>query len=280
MRTSTITTSGARLLCGLATLILTAAFASPTAFGQSVSDSELKRSIWSSKYEALNGQTVSTRLSFNGSSGSYAGGRGQLSNVKYQLTVGGGATITGNWSMGGTNGTFTFFVAGNSNPLIFSGAWKSQGRSGNWNGQFQGLGQEPAILTGGGGGGATTALATVTYGDWNFNQPKGYYYRVCSFPAGAYQYVIYYPSKPNWVYWYNPAKSVFWCACPTANHPKWGGKITAGEDLFLMADTKSGDIATTVFPDAGDDGANFVSGTATDKDGSTVDLGCPPTDLP
>lgn len=279
MRVQNVSKSADRSLCCLAMLMLMATCFGQTAWGQSLSDSDLKRSMWSTSYEALNGQRVNTTLTFEGSSGSYANGRGQLSNVNYSINVGGSAKITGNWSMGGTGGKFTFFVAGNSNPLIFSGTWNMGTRSGDWNGRFKGLGLAPAVLTSSGGGGSNP-LATVTYGDWQFNQSKGYYYRVCSFPAGAYQYVIYYPSKPNWVYWYNPAKSVFWCACPTVNHPKWGDDISAGKDLFLMAETKTGDVTTTVFPDAGDDGANFVSGTATDKDGSSVNLGCPPTDLP
>lgn len=245
--------------------------------GQSISDSDFKRSIWDTSYESFSGQKVSARMFLRGETGHYdvSGGRGKLSNIKYTIKPAGAAQIEGNWSMGGSNGKFTFFVAANTNPMIFSGAWQSSGRSGNWRGQFEGL-QEPNVFT----AANNAALASVSYGDWQFNQPKDYYYRVCSFPAGGYQYVIYYPTKPNWVYWYNPVKNVFWCACPTVNHPRWGQGIANGKDLFLLASTKAGDIGNTVFPDAGDDGANFVTGTATDKDGATVELGCPPTDLP
>jgi hypothetical protein len=123
--------------------------------------------------------------------------------------------------------------------------------------------------------------AQVTYApNWSYNQQKGYFYKKCSFPAGGYQYLVYYKEKPNWVYWYNPATEVFWCACPTVNHPKWGEDIKNGKDLFLMASKKAKNLEDAEFPSAGDDGANFKKGKAKDKDGSSVDLSCPPPDLP
>ncbi len=110
---------------------------------------------------------------------------------------------------------------------------------------------------------------------------KEYYYRECTFPAGAHQFLIYYKDrKPNWVYWYNPEKQVFWRACPTIKHPKWGNDIRNGKDLFLVATDKAREVDDCEFPDAGGDGANFGKGKAKDRDGSDVNLGCPPPDLP
>ena len=236
------------------------------ALGQKLSADEIQRSVWRGSYESFGGSSVQATVTLNGESGHYdvSGGRGELSNVNYKFsnTVEGNATVTGDWSLGGSSGEFTFFISGPA----FSGSWQSGGRSGNWNGRFVSLLQP--------GGGA------VSYSDWIYHAQKDYYYCKCSFPAGGYQYVIYYKTKPNWVYWFNPDKNVFWCACPTVNHPKWGDSIANGQDLFLIATTKARNVGDCEFPDPGDDGANFTKGKAKDKDGSDVDLGCPPTDLP
>lgn len=124
------------------------------------------------------------------------------------------------------------------------------------------------------------ASAQVTYDkDWSYNQNKDYYYKYCAFPQGGYQFLIYYKSRPQWVYWYNPVKKVFWCACPTVNHPVFGVAIQNGEDLFLVATTPARNREDCVFPNVGK-GENFKKGKAKDKDGSDVDLSCPPPDLP
>ncbi|MDX1946709.1 MAG: hypothetical protein SFU86_15015 [Pirellulaceae bacterium] len=121
-------------------------------------------------------------------------------------------------------------------------------------------------------------LVAVDYSDWQYNAGKGYYYRKCSFPAGGHQYVVYYKSRPQWVYWYNPGAQVFWSACPTINHPTWGNDIRNGKDLFLIAEVKGRNVEDCKFPMP--TGANFVPGKAKDKDGGDVALGCPPPDLP
>jgi hypothetical protein len=148
---------------------------------------------------------------------------------------------------------------------------------GTWNGRRM-AGQ-------GGGGpvqGPNIGQGQVNYGPWRFNNDTGYYFRVCTFPAGGYQYLILYPSKPQWVYWFNPNGPngpVFWCACPTVRHPQFGNAISQGQDLFLMATTKGRTIEQTSFPD--DAGPNFKTGAqAKDRDGSAVNLNCPPPDLP
>jgi hypothetical protein len=272
-------------------VISTALSALPN-WAHAITVDELQHSQWNSSYD-VNRTRVQATLVLDGNTGYYDTnfGRGRISNVEYTFNFGGAAQVEGNWNFDGGAGTFVFFVTGNGSDLAFSGSWQSHdGRSGSWNGRFV-----QALQGGGGGGGAVTngddstadpfasifnGGGTVTYGDWQYNGAKGYYSRKCQFPAGGYQYVIYYPSKPDWVYWYNPAKQVFWCACPTVNHPRWGNDIGNGADLFLMASTKARNLADCRFPDAGDDGANFVQGTATDVDGSQVALGCPPSDLP
>ena len=123
-----------------------------------------------------------------------------------------------------------------------------------------------------------SASAQVDYGPWQ-QTARGNYYRVCMFPAGGHQLLILFPSKPQWVYWYNPDKQVYWCCCPTIKHPSFGSDAANGVDQFLMATTKSNKIEDTEFPD--DAGPNFKSNAkAKDKNGQDVTLGCPPPDLP
>jgi hypothetical protein len=123
-----------------------------------------------------------------------------------------------------------------------------------------------------------TASAQVHYGRWQKTE-KGNFYRVCRFPEGGYQYLVLFVEKPQWVYWYNPVSEVYWCCCPTIRHPKFADDVRAGKDQFLMATTKAKDIKDAEFPE--DVSPNFKSGAkAKDHDGSAVDLGCPPPDLP
>jgi hypothetical protein len=235
---------------------------------------ELSQSRWNSTYTTPGGEAVDAVISFNGQSGSYrtSFGTGRLYDIQYgvdtQTNPGNPFfQITGSWSFLGEEGRFTLASRGANR---FSGTWNGSIGTGRWTGTR--LGNQPQ---GGGGGGG----AVVYDADWSYNDGKGYYYKRCRFPQGGYQYIIWYSEKPEWIYWYNPAKQVTWCACPTVRHPDFGDQVRNGEDLFLMASEKARDPKDATFPD--DDGANFKSGaTATDSDGSTVSLGCPPTDLP
>ncbi|MEQ8785860.1 MAG: hypothetical protein RIC55_06160 [Pirellulaceae bacterium] len=277
-----------QLCCGVVSVFaLAAAFAANPAVGQSISTREVKNSEWDTTYVAANGQRIRAKLVLDGSSGYYVTsfGRGRLRNIRYNFDTGGGGrdwagSIRGDWSMGGQGGSFSLLARSDLRPVQFEGDWDfgdGSGSGGTWNGRFVRLLQnsDDDGNSGGGSGGS------VTYGPWKYNSGKGYYYRKCSFPAGGYQYLVYYKNiKPDWVYWYNPSKQVFWCACPTSKNSRWGDDIRRGKDLFLMADTKADSLEDTVFPDAGSDGANFTPGKTKDRDGSTVDLGCPPDDLP
>lgn len=247
-----------------------------------LSEDELRVSTWDSTYTTRTGDSVDALVQFDGRNGTYDTdfGQGRLFDIQYGVDTSSNPgnpffQISGKWSFLGQSGRFLLASKGANR---FQGSWTSnQGGGGRWNGQLAqdgggGGGQAGGFQTGGGGG--------VVYDkDWSYNQQKNYYYKRCSFPAGGYQYIICYPDKPEWIYWYNPAKQVCWCACPTIRHPKWGDDVAAGKDLFLMATDKAKDPRDTTFPN--DTGANFKSGaTAKDLDGSDVPLGCPPTDLP
>lgn len=131
----------------------------------------------------------------------------------------------------------------------------------------------------------TSASAEVKYSSWKKTN-LGNHYRRCTFPNGGYQYLFLFKAKPEWVYWYNPQKKVYWSCCPTKKHPDYKDEVLAQKDLFLIAIVKANDIEQCKFPEAkpgpgGSPSPNFKKGaTAKDRDGSDVDLGCPPSDLP
>lgn len=246
------------------------------------SRNELASSSWDSTYTTPDGDSVAATIEFNGANGTFdtSFGQGRLSDIQYgvdtQTNPGNPFfQITGKWAFLGDGGRFTLQSSG---ATRFHGSWSGSQGGGRWNGTRIFNNGPPANggggMVGGGGGG------DVDYADsWSYSQQKNYYYKRCTFPQGGYQYIIWYPEKPQWIYWYNPTKQVTWCACPTMRHPDFGRRTGNGEDLFLMATQKARDPKLAVFPDNA--GANFQAGaTAVDADGSTVALGCPPTDLP
>ncbi|MDX1947958.1 MAG: hypothetical protein SFU86_21345 [Pirellulaceae bacterium] len=250
-----------------------------------ITTEDFKNSVWNTSYTTSGGGRVAAKVTFAGDSGSYAinGGEGELSNITYRFTEQGGkftVTVNARWTLGDKSGTVQWQSSNYQDPPQLNGDWYLGGaRGGRWTGEFAGTTNQPVNPQGNNQPDNNQAGGNVEYGDWAYNGAKGYYYRRCSFPAGGHQYVIYYPNRTQWVYWYNPEREVIWCACPTVNHPTWGDDIRAGKDLFLMATVKGRNADDCEFPNPGD-GDKFVTGQATDKDGSKVNLGCPPPDLP
>ena len=58
------------------------------------------------------------------------------------------------------------------------------------------------------------------YGGWNFHSQNRYYYRsyyykpAPSFTAFRHHYALYFPARPQHVYFYNPYRQVYWGRCP------------------------------------------------------------------
>jgi hypothetical protein len=58
------------------------------------------------------------------------------------------------------------------------------------------------------------------YGGWNKHPSKNYYYNhyyykpTPDYAGYKHHYAIYYPSRPDHYYYYNPHKKVFWGRCP------------------------------------------------------------------
>jgi hypothetical protein len=113
------------------------------------------------------------------------------------------------------------------------------------------------------------------YGSWRRHNNYNYYYRPYYFKPSSnfsgykYHYAIYYPSRPNYYYFYNPHNKTFWGRCPVN---------TNGKPQYSLLDEKDrkekiSDIPESAFPPPG-----ALPPIPESKDGVTLEL--PPNDLP
>lgn len=134
---------------------------------------------------------------------------------------------------------------------------------------------------------ALLALATTSaeagyprqyYGNWSYYPQRSYYYTTYyykptpTYSTYSYHYCIYYPSRPRYVYYYNPHRGYYWGRCDLQGKP--------GEQYSLLAeaDRKSNldEIPESAFPKPGAMPAvpEAKDGTA-NSDGERIDT--PPT---
>lgn len=271
-----------------------------------VSIDEFKRSVWETRYLSLGGQEVHATVFLNGDSGHYetSGGTGKLSRITYRFDEVGDkykANVSGIWSMGNMSGEFRFVSSNYLDPQQWNGDWSINGQNkGFWTGHYlRPLGMQNSPMTGSQGiNDLWDSMDTcprrpaqppldpcpqpsVTYGPWQKSCDKPYYHRICQLPAGGHQYLLYYPQNPGWIYWFNPTSQKFWCACPTTQHPTFGGAVANGQDFFLPAGTKGSTLGNTTFPDPGANGANFnPNASVKDVNGSSITISDAPSDLP
>lgn len=122
---------------------------------------------------------------------------------------------------------------------------------------------------------ANTYSSRQYYTGWSRHPQRTYYYRHYYYkPAATYygykhHYVIYYPKRPQYVYYYNPYKKVYWGRCPSS----CGG--TEQYSLLAEEDRKANieDIPEKAFPKPAQ-----MPAIPESSDGAKVDL--PPDDLP
>ena len=113
------------------------------------------------------------------------------------------------------------------------------------------------------------------YGAWQKPPQRNYFYRnlyykpTPTFSGYKHHHVIFFPTRPNHFYFYNPYQKQFWGRCPT-NH---GGEPRYS--LLAPADRKPtmAEIAETAFPPPG-----ALPAIPESSDGLPLDL--PPDDLP
>src|SRR5262245_55068961 len=85
------------------------------------------------------------------------------------------------------------------------------------------------------------------YGGWSYNEINRYHYRQYYYKpyvaptTYSYHYVVYYPSQPQYYYYYNPVKSYYWGRYDTK---------AKGYSLLAEADRKEKleDIKESAFP--------------------------------
>ncbi len=229
---------------------------------------------WDTYYLSIGGQRIDgTTVMLNGDSGSYSNRSvsGRLFNMRYEFLSNGDWLAAGEWQSGNVGGTFQF-QSQNGNPRYFDGFYSVDGRSGRyyWNGQ----------QAGGFGSGQNCippVTGEVTYGPWTRDADTGLCLRKCYLPGGDYQYLVYWSQKPDWVFWYNPKAKVYWCACPTTSHPRFGHRIANGELIFLRCEVNSQRLSQCELQ-----GEHAITGsmTVTNQEGNSVAIDNVPDDKP
>lgn len=122
---------------------------------------------------------------------------------------------------------------------------------------------------------ANRYAARQYYSGWSYRSTHKYYYRTYYYkPTPTYygykhHYVIHYPSRPQYNYYYNPYKKVYWGRCPSQTNG------TEAYSLLAEADRRENleDIPEKAFPKPGK-----MPAIPESQDGAEVDL--PPDDLP
>jgi len=113
------------------------------------------------------------------------------------------------------------------------------------------------------------------YGPWYKHPKYNYYYRNYYYKPAAdyagykYHYAMYFPSRPNHYYYYNPQTKKYWGRCPVNNNGKPQYSLLAEKDRK----EKLADIPESAFPAPG-----ALPPIPDSDDGATLDL--PPNDLP
>jgi hypothetical protein len=113
------------------------------------------------------------------------------------------------------------------------------------------------------------------YSSWQKAPQRSYYYRHYYYkPAPTYSgyrhhYVIYHPSRPQHVYFYNPYKRVYWGRCPVQSQGQPHYSMLAEKDRKATLE----EIPESAFPKPAP-----VPPIPEASDGAPMDL--PPDDLP
>jgi hypothetical protein len=113
------------------------------------------------------------------------------------------------------------------------------------------------------------------YGAWHRHPTRPYHYRHYYFKPTAdyagyrHHYAVFYPARPQHVYFYNPYKRVFWGRCPADAKGKPAYSLLAEKDRKDRIE----DIPDAAFPKPG-----ALPPIPESKDGGVMDL--PPDDLP
>jgi hypothetical protein len=104
---------------------------------------------------------------------------------------------------------------------------------------------------------------------YNYSYRPYYYKPTPKYVGYKHQYVLYYPSKPKYAYFYNPYKKQFWGRCPANSGGKGSYSMLAPKDRKPRIE----DVEEDAFPKPKE-----VPDVPESEDGVKMDL--PPDDLP
>lgn len=113
------------------------------------------------------------------------------------------------------------------------------------------------------------------YGSWRKHPSRSYHYRSYYYkPTPTYtgykhHYVVYHPSRPKHVYYYNPYKKTYWGRCPTQR---------SGEPVYSMLKPEHRKPTLEEIPEAAFPEPGKTPPIPDSDDGALLDL--PPDDLP
>jgi hypothetical protein len=122
---------------------------------------------------------------------------------------------------------------------------------------------------------ASEYAARQYYSGWHKPAQATYYYRSYYYkPTPTYSgyrhhYVVYYPAKPKYVYYYNPYTRKYWGRCPTESN---------GEGLYSMLADKDRAASLKEIPETAFPKPSAVPDIPDSTDKAKLDL--PPDDLP
>ncbi len=122
---------------------------------------------------------------------------------------------------------------------------------------------------------AGTYTVRQYYSTWRKHPQRSYHYRYyyykpsLSYSGYRHHYAIYYPSRPRYVYFYNPYKKVYWGRCPVQ---------TNGQPQYAMLAEKDRKANLEEIPEAAFPKPGPVPPIPEASDGVPMEL--PPDDLP
>ncbi|WP_437231083.1 hypothetical protein SH661x_002335 [Planctomicrobium sp. SH661] len=122
---------------------------------------------------------------------------------------------------------------------------------------------------------ASAAGPRQYYGSWQKHPQHSYSYRPLYYkPTPGYSgykhhYVVYYPSRPKYVYFYNPYKKAYWGRCELNRN---------GQNLYSMLPEQYRKSDLNEIPESAFPPAAPAPALQDTEDGLTLDL--PPDDLP
>jgi hypothetical protein len=128
------------------------------------------------------------------------------------------------------------------------------------------------------------------YEPWQYRPAQGYYVKVCHYHwegwppfASKMYYIIFYPSRPQYFYCFNPFSNIdpqgaFWCRCQSPLYP--GFDPSQFSTLALWGQSHDINVCEPLFPQFSGTPAYYPGFSPTDNPNNLEPLPNLPSDLP